>query len=56
MKRYCLNVGTRKLHKTGKCYHSKKSYNMKYFDTEDEVLATEQRYFSHCKFCFKEEK
>lgn len=54
-KKFFLNENTRKLHIVGGCCQSKVlPYQIKYFETEDEVIAKETRYFSYCKICFKE--
>ncbi len=53
-KQFFLNETTRKLHKTGGCRQSKiLPYKIKYYETEDEVIEMETRYFSYCKDCFK---
>lgn len=55
--KFYLNVNTGKLHIVGcKCCPQGKilSVDGKYFATEDEVISSETRYFSHCKRCFKD--
>lgn len=56
-KQYFLNENTGKLHILGGCAQSKNPpYKIKFFSTEDEVIADKTRYFSYCKTCFKIQK
>ena len=56
-KRYILNTKTGTLHKVNGCYHSNVWENIaKHYDTEDEAIADQTRYFRYCKNCFKNEK
>ena len=50
--KYLLNGKT--LHIVGGCHYTKSVFkHSPIFETEDEVIASETRYFHHCKFCFK---
>lgn len=56
-KKYYLNEKTQKLHIIDGCYHAKHiPHNAKCFNTLDEAIATETRYMSYCKNCFKEKR
>lgn len=53
-KQFVLNTDSRTLHKVNGCYYSNVwSGIAKYYDSEDEVIAEETRYFKCCKNCFK---
>lgn len=57
-KKYVLNVetGTLHIHNTKSCASSKikmqESEYYKFYNTEDEAIAENQRYMKYCKTCF----
>ena len=57
--KYIYNIGRGTLHyyNTQRCSSSKKfnpkDTNLKFYNTEDEVLKDNQSHFKKCKFCFK---
>lgn len=58
--KYVLNVNTGTLHirETPSCASSKikvhKSQDFKFYDTENEVIAENQRHMRYCKNCFRD--
>lgn len=58
--KYILNIGRGTLHyyNTQRCHSSKmfdsKDTNLKFYNTENEVIKDNQSHFRKCKFCFKD--
>ena len=57
VKKYVLNVKTKKYHLINGCCHSrnylKSDANMKEYGTEEDIIKEYQNYVSRCKICFK---
>ena len=52
--KFFLNENRNTLHIIGNCCHTKAlEKRAKIFSTEDEAIASETRYMSYCKLCFK---